>query len=105
MANRTLCGVVAGVALVSTMYAQTNPYTQLMTKAWEHAKTHGSSQPVLSPVDATVLNAEVPLKDLQTRGFRVVPWTTNEAEKMRSLIRLGVDGIISDRPDLLQQVL
>ncbi len=105
MANRTLCGIAISVAMVSTMHAQMNPYMQLMTKAWEHAKAHGSLQPVLSPVDATVLNGEVPLKDLQARGFRVVPWTTNEPEKMRSLIRLGVDGIITDRPDLLQRVL
>jgi glycerophosphoryl diester phosphodiesterase len=105
MANRFLCGMVTGVSLVVTMHAQTNPYTQLMTKAWEHAKAHGALQPVLSPADATVLNGEVPLKDLRAKGFRVVPWTTNEPEKMRSLIRMGVDGIISDRPDLLQQVL
>lgn len=84
---------------------KSNPYTELMTKAWEHAKAHGAGQPVLSPVDATVLNGEVPLRDLQAKGFRVVPWTTNEPEKMRRLIRLGVEGIISDRPDLLQQVL
>jgi glycerophosphoryl diester phosphodiesterase len=93
------------VVLVSTMHAQTNPYMQLMTKAWDHARAHGPLQPVLSPVDATVLNGEVPVKGLQAKGFRVVPWTTNEPEKMRSLIRMGVDGIISDRPDLLQQVL
>ncbi len=105
MANRILCGVVIGIAVVSTMHAQTNPYMQLMTKAWDHAKAHGSLQPVLSPVDATVLNGEVPVKDLQAKGFRVVPWTTNEPEKIRALIRMGVDGIISDRPDFLQQVL
>ena len=89
MANRILCGIAIGISLVSTMRAQTNPYTQLMTKAWEHAKAHGTLQPVLSPVDATVLNREVPLTELQAQGFRVVPWTTNEPEKMRSLIRLS----------------
>jgi len=105
MAHRFLCGVVLGVSLVTTMQAQTNPYTQLMTKAWEHARSRGAQQPVLSPNDATVLSGEVPVKELQARGFRVVPWTTNDPEKMRSLIKMGVDGIISDRPDILQQVL
>lgn len=81
-----------------------NPYLQVMEKAWAHAKAHGAVQPVLSPVDATILNGDVPLKELQARGFKVVPWTTNDPEKMRTQIRLGVDGLITDRPDLLQQV-
>jgi glycerophosphoryl diester phosphodiesterase len=85
--------------------ANVNPYIQLMDKAWAHAKQHGALQPVLSPVDATVLNGEVPVKELQAKGFRIVPWTTNEPEKIRAVIRTGVDGLISDRPDLLQKVL
>ena len=28
-------------------------------------------------------------------------WTVNDAERMRELVRLGVDGIITDRPDVL----
>jgi glycerophosphoryl diester phosphodiesterase len=78
---------------------------QLMDKAWEHAKAHGAGKPVLSPTDSTVLSGEVPLKELQAQGFKVVPWTTNDPEKMRTEIRMGVDGLITDRPDLLQQVL
>jgi glycerophosphoryl diester phosphodiesterase len=62
-------------------------------------------QPVLSPADATVLSGAVPVKALQAKGFKVVPWTTNEPAKMRAQIRMGVDGLITDRPDLLQQVL
>lgn len=34
-------------------------------------------------------------------GLRVVPWTVNETADMRRLVEMGVDGIISDRPDLL----
>lgn len=82
-----------------------NPYMQLMEKAWDHANAHGAGKPVLSPVDSTVLSGEVPLKELQAQGFKVVPWTTNDPAKMRTEIRMGVDGLITDRPDLLQQVL
>jgi glycerophosphoryl diester phosphodiesterase len=82
-----------------------DPYLQVMEKAWAHAKAHGAAQPVLSPAEATVLSGEVPLKELQARGFKVVPWTTNDPEKMRTQIRMGVDGLITDRPDLLQQIL
>lgn len=83
-----------------------NPYTVLMQQAWTHAQAHGVTiRPVLSPVDGTVLKKEVSVEALQAAGFRVVPWTTNDVEKMREQIRMGVDGIITDRPDILQQVL
>ena len=104
-----LCGVLLVPAFATMMWGEeakaTNPYIQLMEKAGAHAKAHGAGVPVLSPVDATVLNGAVPLKELQAKGFKVVPWTTNDPEKMRAQIRMGVDGIISDRPDVLQQVL
>lgn len=33
-------------------------------------------------------------------GLRVVPWTVNEPARMAALAAWGVDGIITDRPDL-----
>lgn len=38
-------------------------------------------------------------------GLAVIPWTVNDPKDMETLIALGVDGIISDRPDLLRSVL
>lgn len=108
MTRQFLGGLVLGVSSVMAVEAQgpvANPYMQLMEKAWDHARAHGAEKPVLSPVDLTVLSGEVPLKVLQAQGFKVVPWTTNDPEKMRTEIRMGVDGLITDRPDLLQQVL
>jgi glycerophosphoryl diester phosphodiesterase len=96
------------LTFASVFHAQemTNPYNVLMQQAWAHAQAHGVTvRPVLSPVDASVLNKEVPVETLQAAGFRVVPWTTNDPEKMRAQILMGVDGIISDRPDILQRVL
>ena len=37
-------------------------------------------------------------------GLAVVVWTVNKPADMARLIEMGVDGIISDRPDLLRQV-
>lgn len=37
-------------------------------------------------------------------GLRVVVWTVNRPDDMARMIELGVDGIISDRPDLLRQI-
>jgi glycerophosphoryl diester phosphodiesterase len=33
--------------------------------------------------------------------MRVIPWTVNDAATMRALIEMGVDGIITDYPDLI----
>ena len=36
----------------------------------------------------------------QSLGLRVIPWTVNTAADMDSVIAMGVDGLISDYPDL-----
>jgi glycerophosphoryl diester phosphodiesterase len=41
---------------------------------------------------------------LHTAGFKVVPYTVDDPARMKALIDLGVDGLISDRPDLVQRV-
>ncbi|MDB5396591.1 MAG: Glycerophosphoryl diester phosphodiesterase [Rhodospirillales bacterium] len=37
-------------------------------------------------------------------GVKVVAWTVNNPKDMADLIDMGIDGIISDRPDLLRRV-
>ena len=102
------------VTMASVLYAATmvqaqetmNPYLKLMEQAAAHAAEHkGTNKPALSPEDTTVLDGWVPVAALQAKGIRIIPWTTNDPEKMRAVIRTGVDGLISDRPDLLQKVL
>jgi len=84
-----------------------DPYLGLLTAANTHAKAHNSQTPTLSPNDATVLgpNAPVNIAELHKAGFRIVPWTTNDPEKIRALLAVRVDGLISDYPDRLQKVL
>jgi glycerophosphoryl diester phosphodiesterase len=38
-------------------------------------------------------------------GLAVHVWTINEEDEMRAMVDLGVDGIVSDRPTRLAQVL
>ncbi len=45
------------------------------------------------------------LADARALGIKVLPWTVNERTDMRMLIDLGVDGIISDYPDRLREVM
>lgn len=39
------------------------------------------------------------------RGLAVEPWTINDPEQMKLYIGWGVDGIITDRPDIMLEVL
>ncbi|CAM3020901.1 glycerophosphodiester phosphodiesterase [Saccharomonospora xinjiangensis] len=41
----------------------------------------------------------------QRLGVEVHTWTINDKERMRSLLDLGVHGIVTDRPDLLRELL
>ena len=36
---------------------------------------------------------------VHSAGLTIVPWTINEAARMRELLDLGVDGLITDYPD------
>ena len=45
------------------------------------------------------LTAEL-VKDAKARALKVIPWTVNRREDMLRLISMGVDGLITDRPDI-----
>jgi glycerophosphoryl diester phosphodiesterase len=42
------------------------------------------------------------LAEARALGLRVIPWTVNEKADIVRMLELGVDGIISDRPDLVR---
>jgi glycerophosphoryl diester phosphodiesterase len=56
-------------------------------------KLWGPNQTYLTPA----IRAEA-----KALGVRVIPWTVNEPAMVNKLLDMGVDGIISDRPDLVQ---
>jgi glycerophosphoryl diester phosphodiesterase len=45
------------------------------------------------------------MAEARAAGVKVVPWTVNEPADMTRMIDLGVDGMISDYPDRLRQVM
>lgn len=51
--------------------------------------------PYFSGVDAEMV------KKVHAKNMRIVPWTVNKEEDMIALVKLGVDAIITDTPDLL----
>ena len=38
-------------------------------------------------------------------GIGVIPWTVDDTATMQSLIDTGIDGLITDRPDRLREVM
>lgn len=53
----------------------------------------------LGPASSDIFNVGL----MKSAGYPVVTWTVNDKPRMLELMRLGVNGIISDRPDLLRQ--
>lgn len=47
----------------------------------------------------SVLNADR-IRAAHALSLAVIPWTVNDANEMRALVELGVDGLITDRPDI-----
>jgi glycerophosphoryl diester phosphodiesterase len=45
------------------------------------------------------------VEEAHALGLRVVPWTVNELPDMERLLEFNVDGMISDRPDVLRALL
>jgi glycerophosphoryl diester phosphodiesterase len=52
----------------------------------------------------TLVNERL-VKDVHARGSKIIPWTVNEIKDMERLILLGVDGIITDYPDRVANLL
>jgi glycerophosphoryl diester phosphodiesterase len=99
---------------------------RVMNAVRAHARAHGNRRtPVFSPwysmLDDGDAKTGVPSRlappvgsglaaatsdvfnvaSMHAAGYSVVTWTVNTPEEMRALLALKVDGIISDRPDLL----
>lgn len=58
----------------------------------------GFTPTVYSP-DYTLVTPEL-VEALHQRGIRIIPWTVNERDKIQQLKQMGVDGLISDYPNL-----
>lgn len=64
---------------------------------------HAIGADIISPYYTEISKQDV--DEAHSLGIKVVPWTVNNEKDMNMLLDMGVDGIISDKPWLLKQVL
>lgn len=57
---------------------------------------------IYSPNYRNIDKAQV--EQLQRLKMRVIPWTVNTLEEMREMLKMGVDGIITDYPNLILEL-
>lgn len=87
----------------------TNPENTAAARLWwdgAHPGDYGNSVPravaaegsIWAPHHAELTQEQV--AEAKELGLVVFPWTVNDPERMKLLLHWGVDGLISDRPDL-----
>ena len=97
-------GVKAGSPAVAPADCEPSPWT-----AGFQLKEHGSIPKMVKAAGGKVWSPELrdidaaKLKEARDLGLRVVVWTVNEPAHVARLLELGVDGIISDRPDVVRE--
>jgi glycerophosphoryl diester phosphodiesterase len=97
-------GPRAGTPSIVAADCEASPWT-----AGFQLKDHGSvpkmvkaaGGAVWSPYFGDVSAANV--REAQALGLRVVVWTVNDPAQIAKMLDLGVDGIISDRPDVARE--
>ncbi len=117
---RTLAVVQAEAPAIKTVYLSAqqaftnNILASAAASPWNaglHVSQFGGSVPqmvkasggaIWSPFWGDVAASDV--REAQSLGLQVVVWTVNTEADMRAMMALGVDGIISDYPDVLRRV-
>ena len=66
-------------------------------------KSLSFSPEIISPYFKLITKESV--GDYQNEGFQIIPWTVNTEVDMLNMIAFKVDGIITDYPDVLIQIL
>lgn len=103
---------------ISTMYLSSprtlrpqSPWTPSPWLAGFAPEQHGSVPKAVKAAggriwapNQTYLTAEL-VAEAHALGILVIPWTVNDPAMMRKLIDMGVDGIISDRPDIARETI
>ena len=72
--------------------------------SWELNIDSLGFKPEIYSCDYALLSAET-ISELQEINMKVIPWTVNDSLDMRQLIHWGVNGLITDYPNIALQIL
>ena len=72
--------------------------------SWELNIDSLGFKPEIYSCDYALLSAET-INELQKENMKVIPWTVNDSIDMRQLIHWGVNGLITDYPNIAIQIL
>ena len=70
---------------------------------WDKINVMSFSPEIISPY-FKLLDKKM-IRNFQAENFKVIPWTLNEVEDMQLMISYNIDGIITDYPDRLIEIL
>lgn len=93
---RTALGWRSLVALITASKAGLHPPASVVTGRFAHVPMRLGRLPIHSPSL---------IRRARRLGVRVVVWTVDDPGTMHELLDMGVDGIITDRPDVLRTVM
>lgn len=71
----------------------------LLRAAGDYVDVYSPYWRLIAPGSPVYFGSRV--EEIQAAGFPVVPWTVNSKRRMAKMIDLGVDGLITDYPDVL----
>jgi glycerophosphoryl diester phosphodiesterase len=83
--------------------AFTAPLYGRMDKPWEFAASIGAG--AIHPEKADVLTHGDYIENAHALGIRVHPWTVDDDYEIRELRDLGVDAVITNRPDAARDII
>ncbi len=73
------------------------------TKPFIYQMNELGFKPTIYSPDFRIVTSTL-VKQCKDMGIQLIPWTVNDISKMKELIQLGVDGIITDYPNLFQEL-
>ena len=91
---------------IGAQASQPSPWTA----GWAFAN-HGSVPRMIKAAGGRIWSAfhgdltEALVREAQSLGLRVLVWTVNNPEQMARFVDMGVDGLVTDRPDLAADLL
>ncbi len=98
-------GAIAPEVSTSCGTVMTTTIWQAVQNGEALPETHHHALQVPAAIGETVVVDERFVERAHDHGLAVHVWTIDEPEEMQRLIDLGVDGIMTDRPSVLEEIL